>query len=73
MIHGEDTPDPGPDLPTRYQPGQPGQLGDSQDVTIMLHNAQWAKSGFFVQWVYCVYLSSQNTRPLCNAAMYEQV
>ena len=37
------------------------------------HNAQWAKSGFFVQWVYWVYLSSQNTRPLCNAAMYEQV
>ena len=36
MIHGEDTPDPGPDLPTRYQPGQPGQLGDSQHVTIML-------------------------------------
>ena len=35
--------------------------------------AQWAKSGFFVQWVYWVYLSSQNTRPLCNAAMYEQV
>ena len=37
------------------------------------HNAQWAKSGFFVQWVYWVYLFSQNTRPLCNAAMYEQV
>ena len=36
-------------------------------------SAQWAKSGFFVQWVYWVYLSSQNTRPLCNAAMYEQV
>ena len=35
--------------------------------------AQWAKSGFFVQWVYWVYLFSQNTRPLCNAAMYEQV
>ena len=28
-------------------------------------NAQWAKSGFFVQWVYWVYLFSQNTRPLC--------
>merc|ERR1712155_117801 len=27
--------------------------------------AQWAKSGFFVQWVYWVYSSSQNTRPLC--------
>ena len=38
-----------------------------------LHIAQWAKSGFFVQWVYWVYLFSQNTRPLCNAAMYEQV
>ena len=37
------------------------------------HNAQWVKSGFFVQWVYWVYLFSQNTRPLCNAAMYEQV
>ena len=37
------------------------------------HIAQWAKSGFFVQWVYWVYLFSQNTRPLCNAAMYEQV
>ena len=35
--------------------------------------AQWAKSGFFVQLVYWVYLFSQNTRPLCNAAMYEQV
>ena len=29
--------------------------------------------GFFVQWVYWVYLFIQNTRPLCNAAMYEQV
>ena len=38
-----------------------------------VNTAQWAKSGFFVQWVYWVYLSSQNTRPLCNAAMYEQV
>ena len=40
MIHGEDTPDPGPELPTRYQPGQPGQhgstvAGDCQDVTII--------------------------------------
>ena len=40
MIHGEDTPDPGPELPTRYQPGQPGQhgstvAGDCQDVAIM--------------------------------------
>ena len=29
-----------------------------------LVTAQWAKSGFFVQWVYWVYLFSQNTRPL---------
>ena len=36
-------------------------------------NAQWAKSGFFVQWVYWMCLFSQNTCPLCNAAMYEQV
>ena len=36
-------------------------------------NAQWAKSGFFVQWVYWVYLFSQNTLPLFNAAMQEQV
>ena len=27
--------------------------------------AQWAKSGFFVQWVYWVYLLSQNSCPLC--------
>ena len=43
------------------------------DMSAMFDNAQWAKSGFFVQWVYWVYLSSQNTCPLCNAAMYEQV
>ena len=36
----------------------------------MWDHAQWAKSGFFVQWVYWVYLFSQNTRPLCNAAMH---
>ena len=40
---------------------------------VQYDTAQWAKSGFFVQWVYWVYLFSQNTRPLCNAAMYEQV
>ena len=46
MIHGEDTPDPGPELPTRYQPGQPGQLGDSQHVTIMLQ--------CYTQYMFCV-------------------
>ena len=42
--------------------------------------AQWANSGFFVQWVYWVYLFSQNTRSLhcaptvqCCNAMYELV
>ena len=27
---------------------------------ILISTAQWAKSGFFVQWVYWVYLFSQN-------------
>ena len=49
-----------------------GELKAISD-TSQWYNAQWAKSGFFVQWVYWVYLSSKNTRPLCNAAMYEQV
>ena len=36
------------------------------DVSVHVSNiAQWANSGFFVQWVYWVYLFSQNTHPLC--------
>ena len=44
----------------------------AKDVPTQETSAQWAKSGVFVQRVYWVYLFSQNTCPLCNAAMYEQ-
>ena len=56
-------------------PAQCRQVAHYAQYTQYIHytSAQWAKPGFFVQWVYWVYSFSQNTLPLCNAAMHEQV
>ena len=64
--------------PASHRTWQEVRVGRSRDVLcqvllVKVGNAQWAKSGLFVQWVYWVYLFRQNTRPQCNAVMYEQV
>ena len=50
-------------------------LGDTGPVQVGGgDSAQRTKSGFFVQWVYWVYLFYQNTHPQCaHCALYEQV